>query len=159
MRAGRRMQPVDRLGRDVHRRIEPEGDVGPPDVVVDRLGHAHHVQPHRRQPARRLLRPVTADTDQAIQAQLLIMPPDRQGLVRVPFRQHFPEGLLARGAQDGSPQVQDPGEALLVERLIVFLHQSLKPTMNADDLHAVVHDRRLPHATDRGVDARAIAAR
>ena len=31
--------------------------------------------------------------------------------------------------------------------------------MNADDLHAVVHDRRLPHATDRGVDARAIAAR
>ena len=40
---GRRVQAVDRLGRDLQRGVEAEGDVGGADVVVDRLRHPEHV--------------------------------------------------------------------------------------------------------------------
>ena len=37
---GRRVQPVDRIGRDLHRGVEAEREVGRRQVVVDRLRHA-----------------------------------------------------------------------------------------------------------------------
>ena len=40
VRLGGRVQAVDRLGRDRHRGVEPEGVVGRGEVVVDRLRHA-----------------------------------------------------------------------------------------------------------------------
>ena len=40
VRLGRRVQPVDRLGRDRHRRVEAERVVGSREIVVDRLRHA-----------------------------------------------------------------------------------------------------------------------
>ena len=40
---GRGVQAVDRLGRDVQRGVEAEGDVGGAEVVVDRLRHPEHV--------------------------------------------------------------------------------------------------------------------
>jgi hypothetical protein len=36
------VEPVDRLGRDSHGRVEAEGVVGRREVVVDRLGNADH---------------------------------------------------------------------------------------------------------------------
>ena len=33
------VQPVDGIGRDLHRGVEPEGEVGGGEVVVDGLGH------------------------------------------------------------------------------------------------------------------------
>ena len=38
----RGLQAVDGVGGDLHRRVEPEGDLGPRQVVVDGLGQAHH---------------------------------------------------------------------------------------------------------------------
>jgi hypothetical protein len=37
------MKPVDRVGANLDRRIEPESEVGRVDVVVDCLGNADHV--------------------------------------------------------------------------------------------------------------------
>ena len=36
------VQAVDRVGGDLHRGVEPEGEVGAREVVVDRLGHPDH---------------------------------------------------------------------------------------------------------------------
>jgi hypothetical protein len=43
-------QPVDRLGGDVHRGVEPERVVGGAQIVVDGLGHSHHENPVVAQP-------------------------------------------------------------------------------------------------------------
>ena len=42
VRLGSRVQTVDRLGADRHRRVEPERVVGAREVVVDRLRDADH---------------------------------------------------------------------------------------------------------------------
>ena len=107
MGAGRGVEPIDRLGRDVDGGVEPEGDVGAPDVVVDRLRHADHVQPNVSQQVGRLLRAVATDADQRIQPQLPVIIQDDLRLVRLGGLQLFAEGLLARGAQDGAAQVED----------------------------------------------------
>ena len=39
VRLRRRAQPVDRVGRDLHRGVKAERHLGPAEVVVDRLGH------------------------------------------------------------------------------------------------------------------------
>ena len=41
------VQPVDGVGRDLHRGVEPEGEVGLRQVVVDRLGNADDCAPRR----------------------------------------------------------------------------------------------------------------
>jgi hypothetical protein len=42
---GCRYEPVNNLGRDIHGGVEPEGHVGSPNVVIDRLGKADDVEP------------------------------------------------------------------------------------------------------------------
>ena len=60
------VQPVDGIGRDLHRGVEPEGVVGRRQVVVDRLRHADDVRavgPELRGDAEGVL---TADRDQRV---------------------------------------------------------------------------------------------
>ena len=51
VRLGRRPQPVDGVGGDLHGGVEPEGDLGPGQVVVDRL-RAHRRPAPRASPRR-----------------------------------------------------------------------------------------------------------
>ena len=81
VRTGGRMQAVDRFGRDVDSRIETERYVRSPDIVIDCLRHADHVQPHRREHAGGFLRPVAADADEAVQAEFFIILPDELRLL------------------------------------------------------------------------------
>ena len=48
VRLGRRVQAVDRLGRDLHRGLKAEREVGRVEVVVDRLRHADGREAGRR---------------------------------------------------------------------------------------------------------------
>ena len=66
MRTGRRMQSVNRFGSDIDRRIESEGNVRTPHIVVDRLGHTDHIQANIGQHPGCLLRAIATDADQAI---------------------------------------------------------------------------------------------
>src|ERR1700690_925691 len=43
MRLGRGMYAVNRLGRDIHRRIEAESKIGARKIVVNRLRNANHI--------------------------------------------------------------------------------------------------------------------
>src|SRR5918997_1306883 len=64
VRLRRRVQAVDRLRRDLHPRLEAEGEVGAREVVVDRLGDTDDVHPLLRQLARHAERVLAADRDQ-----------------------------------------------------------------------------------------------
>ena len=58
-----RVQAVDGVGGDLHRGVEPEGEVGGRQVVVDRLRHAHHLHAVAREPVRHTERVLAADRD------------------------------------------------------------------------------------------------
>ena len=69
VRFGRRVQPIDRVGRERDRGIEPETVRRADDVVVDRLRHADDRHPHPAELVRDGQRAVAADRDQRIQVQ------------------------------------------------------------------------------------------
>ena len=68
---GRRVQPVDGVGGDLHRGVEAERDVGALDVVVDRLRDADDRQAVLGvQPAGDRQRAVAADDDDGVEAEV-----------------------------------------------------------------------------------------
>jgi hypothetical protein len=95
------VQPVDRLGRHLHGRVEAEGHVGRAEVVVDRLRHAEHGEPgvvELRCGAQRVLAP---DRDQPIEAMGVQVLPDSVDAVLALER------VRARGTQDSAASRQD----------------------------------------------------
>ncbi len=69
VRLGGRVQAVDRVGDDLHGRLEAERHVGAAEVVVDRLRHAddrHAVAVQAQRDAERVL---AADRDQRVDAR------------------------------------------------------------------------------------------
>ena len=97
------VQPVDGIGRDLHRGVEPEREVGGGEIVVDGLRHAHHGDP-------RLLAEaggdpegvLTADHDQRV---------DPLAAQRVEHRRDTVVGLVRVGAgraQDGAAAMDQP---------------------------------------------------
>ena len=67
----RGMDSIDGFGGDVHGRIESEGDVCAPDIVVDGLGYAHDPDALLAQLVGDGHRPVSADADDVIEAQFV----------------------------------------------------------------------------------------
>jgi len=59
----RRVEPVERVGRRGHGRIEAEGEGRAAEIVVDRLGHAHHGNAMLVELLRDAQRSVAPDTD------------------------------------------------------------------------------------------------
>ena len=68
VRLGRRVQPVDRLGRDVHGGVEAERVVGRREVVVDRLRYADDGDAVVVQRGRDAERVLAADRDEGVDA-------------------------------------------------------------------------------------------
>ena len=67
----RRVQPVDRLHRDVHRRVEAERVVGGAQIVVDRLGHPDDADAELAETGRDTERVLAADRDERVDAVLV----------------------------------------------------------------------------------------
>ena len=89
VRFGRRPQPVDGVGGDLHGRVETEGDLGPGQIVVDRLRHAHHRHPVTAQPVGH--------------AQGVLAPDGHQGVDPVGGQGgHHPLGAPVAGRRDWS---------------------------------------------------------
>ena len=155
---GRRVQPVDRLHRDVDRGVEAEGVVGRAEVVVDGLGHADDLDAVVVQLAGHAERVLAADRDQGVDAEA--------GQVRLDLLQAglaVQRGLLRqrigpRGAEDRAAAGQDAAHGRHVERLRVGLERSAPAVAEAHELRAVI-ERAGPHdrADDR-VQPGAVAA-
>ena len=65
--------------------------------------------------------------------------------------------LVAAGAEDRAADGEDPGERPLLEADLAVLRQPAEAVPEADHLHAVGADRRLPEGADRRVQAGAVA--
>ena len=71
MRLGRRVQPVDGVGRETHRRVEPETVGRAANVVVDGLRHADEGHATLGKFVGNRQRPVPADDDERVEAELV----------------------------------------------------------------------------------------
>ena len=69
MRFGGRVQPIDRVGRERDRGVEPEAVGGADDVVVDRLRHADDRDAQLAELVGDRQRAVAADDDQRVEPQ------------------------------------------------------------------------------------------
>src|SRR5690606_6665484 len=141
------VDPVDRLGGDVHGRVEADGAVGAGDVVVDRLGDGDDRQTGLRALARRVEGAVTADADQAVDPLRLQRGVDRLQATLNGVR------VVARRAQQGATGVEDPADVAAGELLHVPLGDTLPPVAEADDGVAVLAQTVLHHCPDGGVEA------
>ena len=150
MGLGGGVEPVDGLGRDRKRRVEPERVVGGGEVVVDRFGDAHD---------RRIVLSVqagghaegvlAADHDQGIQSG--------QGCERGLEAALDLEGVGARGAQDGAAAGQDAADVPGAERPGGAVDQAAPAVQDADHLIAAV-ERAPGDGADHRVQARAVPA-
>jgi hypothetical protein len=145
------VEAVDRVGRDLERGIEAEGEVRGPEVVVDRLGHAQDRQVvlvvEARGSAERVLAP---DRDQAVEVEALERLADT-GRAVVAL-----EGVGPRGTQDGPAPREDASGGFDRELLEEVLERSAPAVAKADDGVAVVVDPLADDRPDRGVQPRAV---
>ena len=133
---GGRVQPVDRVGRDLHGGVEAERHVGAAEVVVDRLRHADDrqavlaVQPRGRARAcpRRRSRSARRAAARASFSRIALRP-----VVAL-------ERVRARRAEDRPAAGQDAARRLDRQLLVGVLERPAPAVPEADDLVAVVVD-------------------
>ena len=147
------VKPVDRLGGDVQRGVEAEGDVGGADVVVDRLRHPDHVETMLGVEAVGGAEGVlAADCDQTIEAEIAHGRGDRlRAVVAL-------ERIRPRGAEDGAAAGQDAARRLDRKLLGVAFQRTAPAVAKADDLISVNVDSLSHHGADYGVEAGTIPA-
>jgi hypothetical protein len=150
---GRRVEAVDRLGRDVDRGVEAERQVGRAEVVVDRLRDPQHRQPvvvvEAGGGAERVL---AADRDQRVEVEPRERLADPVGPVVTLER------VRARGAEDRPAARQDPARRLDRQLVVGALERAAPAVAEADDRVAVVVDPLAHDRADRRVQPRAVAA-
>ena len=152
VRLGRRVQPVDRLRRDVHRGVEAERVIGCAEVVVDRLRHADHVHAEFGELRRHAERVLATDRDERVDAQI--------GEVRLDLLDAAVdlERVRPGRAEDRAATRQDAPDFGDVERLRHTFERPAPTVAETDelvpvDLDALADDR----ANDR-VQAGAVSA-
>jgi hypothetical protein len=147
------LETVYGLGRDAHRRVEPEGPVGGGDVVVDGLRDADDRHARVGEHPGRGERALAADRDERVQVvtagQFLAV---LGGLAQ-------PVPLQAGRAEDGAAEGEDAADRVEVEGADVAVEQTLEAVLEADDLVAVTRDGPVDDRPDHCVQARAVAAR
>ena len=145
MALGRGVQAVDRLGGDVQRGVEPEGDVGGAEVVVDRLGHADDVEPLGEQAAGRAQRVLAADRDQPVEPVAL------ERLAHLIHAVGALEDVGAAAAQDRAAAGQDPARGL--DRQLLVRRPRAGPASRRGSRSARRRRRPRPCAPRRGCTA------
>ena len=153
VRLGRRVQAVDRVGRDLHRGVEAERVVGAVEVVVDRLRHADDGHAVGRQAARDAERVLAADRDQRVDAGALHRLAHERRAVRAVL-----VGVRARGAEDRAAARQDALRLLERQLEAVALEHAGPAVAKAGEDVAVAPIALADRAADHGVEAGAVAA-
>ena len=163
---GRRVQPVDRVDGDVHGRVEPEGDVGADDVVVDRLGHADDPgQARLEEPVGEVQRSVAADRDQRVEP-LLPEAPDGSALRSIgtarPRRWARRRRRGCRGwpCPGSCPDVHDAAHPVVVEpdQAAGIVVEEAAVAVADPRPRSPCLDRREGRGADDGVEAGGVAA-
>ena len=152
VRLGGRVQPVDRLHRDVDRGVEAEGEVGAGEVVVDRLRDADDVDAEVGELGGDAEGVLAADRDQRVD-------PVGREVVLDPLDAAVDlERVGARGLQDRAAARQDAADLVDAERGGQVLQRPAPAVEEADELEAVLPDALADDGPDDGVQAGAVAA-
>ena len=145
---GRRLQPVDRVGRDLHRGPEAERVVGRREVVVDRLGHADDVDAVFTEPDADPEGVVAADRDERVDAVAFERRRDLRGaVVRL-------ERVRARRAENGAAAREQPERGRDRERDALALHHAAPAVAVPDERVPVDALALAHHGADHRVEAR-----
>ena len=110
---GSRVQPVDRIGCELHGGVESEAARRPDDVVVDGLGNADDRNPLQVELVRDAERSVAADDDERVEAHLVEGVDDAVRIVDLPVRRidRILEWVAVIGrAENRAAQPQDAGD-------------------------------------------------
>ena len=164
MGAGGGVQFIDRLRRCGHRRVEAEGDDRAGQVVIDRLGHAHHRHPHPGEAVGDTQGAVAADGDQDVQAQAPEVAEDpcgdipNLGLADGVLDRHRERIPLVRRAEDRAAQRDDachflrrqPGDLIGIQQAVITGMDAVNLPAAAVGCHR--------HGIDDGVESGCIPA-
>ncbi len=160
----RRVQPVDGVGGHGHCGVEAEGVVGGGQIVVDRLRHGHHGDPHVAETLGNPQRPVAADGDNAFDAELAdsfdhlgravhtnrgAVLVDGRILERIPAVRRVEQRAALR--QDAADDLRGHGDDLTGK-------QPLEAQLDAEHFHVVVAAGSADGGANDCVEAGAIAA-
>ena len=164
MGCSRGMDLVDGIGHRVQRGVEPKRDFRGRQIVVDRLGHAHDLHALLEKFVADLLRPIPANRNDGVDAQLLGVGDDLVGDVAHHLLPVFFSPVVERiaaigGAQNRAAARQNPAHA--VERKLKrFLRpdQPVKTIGNADDFPLVFEDGSFGGGANDSVEAGCVPA-
>jgi hypothetical protein len=152
VRLRRGVEPVDRVGRDLHGGLEAEREVGAGEVVVDRLGDADDGDARLRELAGDAERVLAADRDERVEPQLVERGPD--AIQPVLLLEHVGPG----GAEDRPAAMQDAARALVGQLHRVGGEYAGPAVAEADELVSVRVDPLAHDGADDGVEAGAVPA-
>ena len=138
---GGRMDGVDDLRGNVHRRLEAEGQLRPPQVVVDGLGQRDDVHAVLAQQVRSLVRTVAAENDQAVKSGLFHR---FQHFIQLCLLAVLLGALhllerLTRGAEDGAAERQNVRKVVRLHLMVVSLDQAAVAVADTVQRHAFAH--------------------
>ena len=106
VRTGGGVQPVYGIRSNTDGRIKTERKIGPPNIIINGFRYGNYIQAHGSQLSSRLLRTVTADTDNTVQPQFLYIPFYQSRLVYIGYHPVFLERLLTGSTQHRTAQIQ-----------------------------------------------------
>ena len=133
------MEAVNRVGGDLDGRHEAEGEVGRGEIVVDRLGHGDHRNPHVGETLRDLQAAIAADGDDSVDPEFADVPDDLGGAVFPPVTGRVLERIAAiRCPQERPAFRQNPADELVGQRHARLHQQPLEPQLDTEDFEVVV---------------------
>ena len=150
VRFGRRVEPVDEVGGDLDRGVEPEGVLRARDVVVDRLRDPDDRSSQLGEGMRRAERSIATDDDEAVEL------PAARGLECL--RQALRQQLRCRStrAENGAATREDAPSRLDVERHAAIFDHAIPAREEPDDLVAAVTNGPPDDGPNHRVESRAV---
>ena len=154
------MDAVDHVRRDINRALESERHIRSPQIIVDRLGQRHHIQPLFAQQVCRLVSPVSTQDHQTVKLQFVIILFHGLHLIQaILIRLSHQLKRRSGTSQDRSSLCQDTGKISAREHSEIAVDQSFITVQKSVDLYFLRSVHHCFHnATHSGIQSLTIAA-